>query len=99
MAPLSEAKVERMIASAIQKLATKLDQRQESTQASDPKKPAPSTEPKPGRQNVQCFFCKRQGHMKKDCMHFKRFLSQRGERAAKAEDDLNDKGLGGETTQ
>lgn len=86
----SEARVEQLIASALKDFAKKL-----------PKdSPTNLTPPKPdqkgdAKKKIRCFFCKRFGHMKKDCKVWK-MVMERQEAKGK---DLNGKGLDGKTTQ
>jgi hypothetical protein len=81
-----EDKIEQMIASALAKM---------NLQANSPQaKPQQKEGGKKEKSNFQCFFCKRVGHAKKDCEHYKSWLAKK-----QSAEDLNDKGLDGKTTR
>ena len=47
------------------------------------------------RQPFQCYFCRKEGHIKKDCQKWKQFLAEK----EKESGDLNTKGLDGKATR
>lgn len=86
----SDAKMERML-SVLEKFTNKL-QMQEPQSASY--KAAPSQE-KQKKVAMQCFFCKKFGHFKKDCKIYEDWVR----RQQKKPGNLNEKGWSGKTTR
>lgn len=85
----SEARVEQLIELALKEFATKL---QVNSQSSSTKQEPTSDIKK--KISAQCFFCKKYGHLKKDCRIYKAWLSKQQAKS----DDLNDQGRDGKTT-
>ena len=89
--PTSEARIEQIIASALKQFATKF----QVNPKSEPESPS-KTEDSSGelrrRPGIQCFFCKKFGHFKKDCKIAKMKMNPKAE-------DLNEKGQDGRTTR
>ena len=93
----SEARVEQLIASALKDFASKMPKTSPTSTCSTQSQPVPARTEQvvdKGKKNaVKCFFCKKFGHMKKDCRTYKKWLEKQG-----SKNDLNDKGLDGKTT-
>ena len=68
----SENRVEELIATALQQFAERFQINSAGTeQIADTKK----------KKTIQCFFCKKFGHMKKECKVYQAWLSKRQARA------------------
>ena len=93
----SEARVEQLIASDLKDFASKMPKTSLTSTCSTQSQPVPARTEQvvdKGKKNaVKCFFCKKFGHMKKDCRNYKKWLEKQG-----SKNDLNDKGLDGKTT-
>ena len=77
----SEARVEQMIAKAIDGLAAKLQKLEKFT--STPQKPTrPASLSNAG---LQCFFCKKDGHIKKECKLYQSWLKKKNTNESKQE--------------
>lgn len=77
---LSEARVEQMIAKAIDGLSSKIQKLEKvryEQKPSNQKSETPSSPTKIPLSEIECFFCKKKGHMKKDCKVFKIYMSKK----------------------
>ena len=91
----SEARVEEMIAAALQKMS-KLQSRHSSpptrsfSKYKGKKSPTRSPPTSPGKKatkySVECFFCKTKGHMKKDCQKYQKWLQNKKSKDTSTED-------------
>ena len=89
----SEARIEQLIASALKKeFATKFQINPQSNSQSSSTETKQISDAKK-KHSMQCFFCKKFGHAKKECRAYKAGLSKQQTKA-----NLNDQGLYGKTT-
>lgn len=86
----SEARVEQLIASALEKFATESKKNSLSSPSKEKQKLQNQK-----KNSVQCFFCKKFGHFKKDCLIYKAWLKKQQTKSG----DLNEKGRDGKTTR
>lgn len=91
---VSEARVEQMIAKAIDSLASKLQKLETTVKPSNSQQPTSS--PKQARspkKDIYCFFCKKRGHIKKECRMYKNWLRKKETKEitneGQQENDLN----------
>ena len=94
-----------MIAKAIDGLSSKIQKLEKvryEQKPSNQKSETPSSPTKIPLSEIQCFFCKKKGHMKKDCKVFKIYMSKKRAKDSTGEgqklNDLNKQGLGGRVT-
>ena len=89
---LSEARIEQLIASALKAFATKFQINPQSSSQSSSTETKQISDAKK-KNSMQCFFCKKFGHAKKECRVYKAWLSKQQTKA-----NLSDQGLDGKTT-
>ena len=88
----SEARIEQLIASALKEFATKFQINPQSSSQSSLTETKQISDAKK-KNSMQCFFCKKFGHAKKECRAYKTWLSKQQTKA-----NFNDQGLDGKTT-
>jgi hypothetical protein len=89
---VSEARVEQLIEKALEKLTKKLQKAEVTSEEKQKEQKQTSSSA------IQCFFCKKKGHVKRDCLRYKKWLEKKaGEE--KIKEDLNDKGPAHQATQ
>ena len=88
----SEARIEQLTASALKEFATKFQINPQSSSQSSSIETKQISDAKK-KNSMQCFFCKKFGHAKKECRAYKAWLSKQQTKA-----NLNDQGLDGKTT-
>ena len=88
----SEARIEQLIASALKEFATKFQINPQSNSQSSSNETKQISDAKK-KNSMQCFFCKKFGHAKKECKVYKAWLSKQQTKA-----NLNDQGRDGKTT-
>ena len=88
----SEARIEQLIASALKEFATKFEISPQSNSQSSSTETKQISDAKK-KNSMQCFFCKKFGHAKKECRVNKAWLSKQQTKA-----NLNDQGRDGKAT-
>ena len=87
----SDARIEQLIGSALKEFATKFQINPKSNSQSSSTETKQISDAKK-KKSMQCFFCKKFGHAKKECRVYKAWLSKQQTKA-----NLKDQGLAGQT--
>lgn len=90
----TEGRIEQLIATALKDFAAKFQKPPERSSQLSSTKTEQSAEAKK-KKAIQCFFCNKFGHAKKECRAYTRWLDKKKTKT----ENLNDQGQDGKTTR